>query len=117
MIIIIWFAPFHVHIIYVKYEIFEMTRGNMKGLILEKGQNVKIEEGNNKILKNWGKKRLSIKQILLHQWSETSNMNDIQKMEETLFMDELLLPNDKAHTNYLHNLKNFTSNLKIDTNF
>jgi hypothetical protein len=29
-----------------------MTRGNMKGLILEKGQNVKIEEGNNKILKN-----------------------------------------------------------------
>jgi hypothetical protein len=48
VITIISFAPFHLHIIYVKYENFETTRGNMKGMMLEKGQKVKIEEGNNK---------------------------------------------------------------------
>jgi len=45
VITIISFAPFRFHIIYVKYENFETTRGNMKGMILEKGQKVKIEEG------------------------------------------------------------------------
>jgi hypothetical protein len=48
VITIISFAPFRFHIIYVKYENFETTRGNMKGMILEKGQKVKMEEGNNK---------------------------------------------------------------------
>ncbi len=46
MINIISFAPFHFHIIYVKFENFETTRENMKGMILEKGQKVEIEEGN-----------------------------------------------------------------------